>query len=89
MNFERTVLIYRDELLGASETFIPAQAESLRHFRPFYLGLRRIPGLPLPQGRFHFISRDGLALPTRATLWHWHGRSKFRSWLPSTVTTLP
>jgi glycosyltransferase involved in cell wall biosynthesis len=61
MNFERTVLIYRDELLGASETFIPAQAESLRHFRPFYLGLRRIPGLPLPQGRFHFISRDGLA----------------------------
>jgi glycosyltransferase involved in cell wall biosynthesis len=61
MTFERTVLIYRDELLGASETFIRAQAESLKNFRPFYLGLRRIPGLPLPQGRFHFISHDGLA----------------------------
>ena len=61
MNSERSVLIYRDELLGASETFIPAQAESLNHFRPFYLGLRQIPGLPLPQGRFHFVSREGLA----------------------------
>ncbi|MGD0126625.1 MAG: glycosyltransferase [Terriglobia bacterium] len=61
MTFERSVLIYRDELLGASETFIPAQAESLNHFRPFYLGLRQIPGLPLPEDRFHFISRSGLA----------------------------
>ena len=61
MSSERSILIYRDELLGASETFISAQAESLSHFRPFYLGLRQIPGLPLPQGRFHFVSRDGLA----------------------------
>ena len=61
MSSSQTFIIYRDELLGASETFIPAQAESLNHFRPFYLGLRQIPGLPLPHGRFHFISRDGLA----------------------------
>jgi glycosyltransferase involved in cell wall biosynthesis len=61
MSSEPSVLIYRDELLGASETFIPAQAESLKHFRPFYLGLRHIPGLSLPDKRFHFISRGGLA----------------------------
>ncbi len=61
MSSSRNFIIYRDDLLGASETFIPAQAESLNRFRPFYLGLRQIPGLPLPQGRFHFISRAGLA----------------------------
>ncbi|MGO8791722.1 MAG: glycosyltransferase [Terriglobia bacterium] len=61
MSSNQAFIIYRDELLGASETFIPAQAESLNHFRPFYLALRQIPGLPLPPERFHFVSRDGLA----------------------------
>ena len=61
MSSRRTFIVYRDELLGASETFIPAQAESLEHFRPYYLALRKIPGLALPEERFQFISRDGLA----------------------------
>jgi glycosyltransferase involved in cell wall biosynthesis len=61
MSSNQSFIIYRDELLGASETFIPAQAESLKHFCPFYLGLHRAPGLSLPDQRTHFISRDGLA----------------------------
>ena len=60
MSSSQTLIVYRDELLGASETFIPAQAESLNRFSPFYLGLRRIKGLSLPDDRSHFISRDGL-----------------------------
>ena len=75
MNTSRTVIVYRDELLGPSETFIPAQAESLEHFRPFYLGLRQIPGLSLPQGRFHFISPGGLAGKAK--------RVRFKLWGPS------
>ena len=67
MSSRRTFIVYRDELLGASETFIPAQAESLEHFRPFYLALRQIPGLPLPEERFHYISRDGLAGKVKGT----------------------
>ena len=37
----RTVLIYRNELLPVSETFIQKQASELTNFRPVYVGLRR------------------------------------------------
>jgi colanic acid/amylovoran biosynthesis glycosyltransferase len=37
----RTVLIYRNELLPVSETFIQKQASELVNFRPVYIGLRR------------------------------------------------
>ncbi|HLY62254.1 MAG TPA: glycosyltransferase [Terriglobia bacterium] len=57
MNSNQTLIIYRNELLGASETFIRAQGESLRRFSPYYLGLGRIPGLALPEDRLHIISR--------------------------------
>jgi glycosyltransferase involved in cell wall biosynthesis len=67
MSPSRPFIIYRDELLGASETFIPAQAESLEHFRPFYLALRKIPGLPLPEERSHFICREGMAGKVKGT----------------------
>lgn len=67
MNSSRTIIVYRDDLLGASETFVLAQGESLRRFRPFYLGLRRCSGLGLPDRRVHIISRDGLlGKPQRA-----------------------
>jgi glycosyltransferase involved in cell wall biosynthesis len=60
MTSEQSVLIYRDDLLGASETFIRLQAESLSHFCPHYVGLRRLPGLPLTESRTHLISREGI-----------------------------
>ena len=59
MTSEQSVLIYRDDLLPASETFIPLQAESLDNFRPHYVGLRRLPSLPLTKSRVHLISRKG------------------------------
>src|SRR5437764_5699208 len=45
------LLIYRDALLPASETFILAQGESLSVFRSIYLGLHRVPGLNVPGDR--------------------------------------
>jgi glycosyltransferase involved in cell wall biosynthesis len=84
MNSSQTFIVYRDELLAGSETFIPAQAESLVHFRPFYLGLRQIPGLPLPQGRFNFISRGGLAgKPKRVRFKLWGASATLRRKLMS------
>ena len=47
----RPVLIYRERLLAASEPFITAQAERLERHRPWYLGLRRADGHPVPPER--------------------------------------
>lgn len=45
----RTVLIFRYELLPASETFIKAQAGALAEFQPCYTGVERVvKGLPIP-----------------------------------------
>jgi glycosyltransferase involved in cell wall biosynthesis len=60
MDAKKTVIVYRDELLGASETFIRAQAESLERFRAFYLGLRRIPGLSISDERSHIVTRNSV-----------------------------
>jgi glycosyltransferase involved in cell wall biosynthesis len=38
-----TVLIYRSDLLPASETFVAAQAHALRRYSPFFAGLRPVP----------------------------------------------
>jgi colanic acid/amylovoran biosynthesis glycosyltransferase len=45
------LFIYRDDLLPASETFILSQGESLSAFRAIYLGLKRVPGLEVPEDR--------------------------------------
>ena len=60
------VIIYRDELLGESETFIQAQAESLLRFEAFYIGLRRRPGLRLPESRTRIISGETFGKVQRA-----------------------
>ena len=52
-------MIYRDELLGASETFILRQAEALREFRPVYVGLRRVEGLRVPETRCELLVKPG------------------------------
>ena len=41
-------LIFRTRLLPYSETFIQNQAEALRSYAPYYVGVRRMPGLQLP-----------------------------------------
>jgi glycosyltransferase involved in cell wall biosynthesis len=45
------VIIYRNQLLRTSETFIREQAGALQNFTPFYVGSRAVSGLRLPQGR--------------------------------------
>jgi colanic acid/amylovoran biosynthesis glycosyltransferase len=50
------VIVYRDHLLPSSETFIRAQGEGLRHFVPFYMGLRSENGLPLPPDRTYVLN---------------------------------
>jgi len=46
-----TVLVYRHDLLPYSETFVLEQAGHLRRYRPYFAGLRRVEGLPVPEGR--------------------------------------
>ena len=53
------LLIYRDELLGASETFILRQGEALREFRPVYVGLRLVEGLCVPDERCELLVGPG------------------------------
>lgn len=44
----RTILIYRDELLNLSETFISAQVATMKVYHPIYVGLSRVvQGLPI------------------------------------------
>lgn len=56
---ERPVLIYRDHLLPASETFIRAQGEHLEHFVAHYAGSRTVPGLQLPVERTLVVNSGG------------------------------
>jgi len=39
---KRKVLIYRNELLPSSETFILSQVNTLKNFKPVFAGLKRV-----------------------------------------------
>lgn len=54
------VLIYKDDLLPPSATFIPQQAEALQDFTPYYAGSRRIKGIQPPQERTLLVNKGGL-----------------------------
>lgn len=56
---KRVVLIYTNDLLPRSCTFIRAQAEALRVFEPHYVGSRLCDGLALPKERTHMVHRGG------------------------------
>lgn len=46
---ERPVaLIFRMRLLAFSETFIRSQAEAMKTFRPFFVGIKKVKGLKIP-----------------------------------------
>lgn len=47
----QNILIYRDRLTYLSETFIFTQGESLRQYRPYYVGVRSESGVPMPLDR--------------------------------------
>jgi glycosyltransferase involved in cell wall biosynthesis len=47
--------VLKTGLLPYSETFIPEQTEALPNYGSFYLGGKRVAGLPLPGGRFQYV----------------------------------
>jgi glycosyltransferase involved in cell wall biosynthesis len=56
----KRVLIYRNELLPASETFIAAQACSLRKYDPWFAGLKLAPnGINLDRSRVTLLAENG------------------------------
>ena len=60
------VLIYEDYLLPCSQTFVQSQAESLKRFTPYYVGIRPVPdGLTLPQERRILLNHGGWRGTTR------------------------
>jgi colanic acid/amylovoran biosynthesis glycosyltransferase len=68
-----TVLVYRDRLLPASETFVRAQASMLRQFDATYVGSRAVAGgLALSNGRLLVSSQPGFrGLPARLAFKLW------------------
>jgi colanic acid/amylovoran biosynthesis glycosyltransferase len=69
-----SVVIYRNDLLPVSETFILAQTSTLRRFTPLYVGLRRAtPSLPLPEMSKILSHDSGLAGIIQATHYPYTG----------------
>lgn len=57
----KTIAIFKSGLLPPTQTFIPAQMNELRHFRPLYVGLERVVGgRPLDADSFVFMERRTL-----------------------------
>jgi len=55
----KSVLIFKDNILPASETFILSQGEGLTTFKAFYVGARKVDGIAVPAGRSLFINDGG------------------------------
>lgn len=58
MKDQRSILIYYDHLLPYSATFVKAQAASMSHFSPYYVGSRRVSGIELSSNRVTVVN-DG------------------------------
>jgi glycosyltransferase involved in cell wall biosynthesis len=61
MSEKRAALIFREELLPYSETFIPAQTRWLERYDPYFTGLSNKPGFPLPADRKLVLDHGRLA----------------------------
>ena len=70
------LIIYRDELLLPSETFVLTQGESLQSFRPIYVGTRRTGSAALPNDRLILLCAHPVveALQRRVFTWMQPGR---------------
>jgi len=55
-----TVVFFSGRLLPPSETFILAQGQALKTFRPHYVGARRVPGLTLPEEQTWVLNQGDL-----------------------------
>ncbi|WP_017719925.1 glycosyltransferase [Kamptonema formosum] len=61
MSRKPAAIIYWDHLLRTWETFVKSQGEELQSFVPYYVGSRRVLGLPLPEERTLVVNKGGLA----------------------------
>src|SRR6516162_7665029 len=68
MSSQKTVLVYRNELLPISETFIKEQALALRQWRPVLVGRRLLHQLPLEDLDVRIAGPERSTLATRL-LW--------------------
>lgn len=64
----RCAVVYCDELLPASQTFVLAQGEAMRRFTPLYVGSRVVPGIEVPAGRRVVVNQGGIAGYAREAL---------------------
>jgi colanic acid/amylovoran biosynthesis glycosyltransferase len=61
MNGKRTILIFRNELLPRSETFVRSQAEALQNFEAHFVGARLVRGgLQLPADKTLVVNTGGV-----------------------------
>jgi glycosyltransferase involved in cell wall biosynthesis len=67
VNARPVVAVYRHDLLPVSETFVREQAAKLDGFDALWIGLRRVPGLDLPEERVITV-RTGPGTSPVATL---------------------
>jgi glycosyltransferase involved in cell wall biosynthesis len=64
----RCAVVFCDQLLEPSQTFVLAQGEALRRFTPLYAGSRAVPGLEVPPGRTVVLNRGGIGGYAREAL---------------------
>ncbi len=77
MNY-RKVMVYKDSLLPFSETFILSQVESMVRYRGLYVGIKRITGSGLLEGRDVLVLEEAVTYPRlSSTLF------KLVGWTPS------
>ena len=69
-------LIFRTQLLPYSETFIRNQAEAMQRYLPYYVGIRDVHGLDLPEDACWIANRGGLAGFWREARWALQGVSR-------------
>jgi len=62
---QKTVLVVRSELLPYSETFVKEQAQAYTRWRPVFVGLKRVPGLPVEDLNIQLLPST-TSLPGRA-----------------------
>lgn len=55
----KNILFFNGRLLAPSETFIRAQGEGLERYVPYYVGSKRVEGLPLPEDRTLVVNKGG------------------------------
>jgi colanic acid/amylovoran biosynthesis glycosyltransferase len=58
-------LIFRARLLAFSETFIRSQADAMKTFRPFFVGIKKVNGWELPDDSSWVANRGGFRGITR------------------------